>query len=104
MVNGLPLPLHCVHVRISIDLPTIKFSDNFLEVDSCSTPENMTIGGQSQVVALGSTAELSCIHGYKLSHSLNTLPSLCDCNGNWNITKDPYPCQGVVLSAFGPTY
>jgi hypothetical protein len=60
-------------------------------VDVCTPPEHMTIKG-SLSIALGSTAELSCTYGYKLSDA-TTLPFLCDCNGIWNITLDPPPCQ-----------
>ena len=60
----------------------------------------MEVSNGSINVAIGEEVSLYCTRGYKLSNSLKLLPALCDCNGKWNITTNPSPCQGVINVMF----
>ena len=59
----------------------------------CKLPSNTEASSGSTIVAIGEEVNIYCSKGYKLSNSLQSLPALCGCGGNWNITTDRSLCE-----------
>ncbi|XP_062498758.1 uncharacterized protein LOC134176097 isoform X2 [Corticium candelabrum] len=72
-------------------------------VSFCTLPLNMEVFNRSTNVAIGEEVSLYCTRGFRLSNSLKLLPALCDCNGKWNITTNPLPCEDYFCTSPPPS-
>lgn len=53
----------------------------------------MEVVDGSQVIPLGSQVKLGCVRGFLLLNSVDSIPALCNCNGQLNISNDQHFCE-----------